>query len=670
MPRVLPVSEVRNHLYWAAGGPEGAGAGEPTVALLGSLFHQLFGQLTGPDPRASLVGPLQMADATLPSWQQALTSHAYKSFVAPVLAAHQAALQTRSAEVLGFWTAVRSLCEWLAGVLFEQRGSREGLEAIRGRVFAAAEQEVSAELSDPSWTDTVMVQGRADAVLVQRGTARRCVVELKLGRSAPEADLLQACLYHLLLSAGRQRPVSRLALLTFEPTLREHLFEARQLAEAQARLKALVWRLAGGEEAASPVPPVPVPTPAGPVRPVQPVVTPPPSTVPHAAAPDQPPARPEAAVASQPAKSQPVVSPPAVAPPQPDSAMDTELAALGRKLEGAFAEFGAPIELEGVPTVGPAFIRFLAKPRRGVTVPALTRLGESVWMRLRTSEPPHVSLERGRVAIDVERADRETVELAAWRHELPAREGAGCSRFPVGVTVDGRLHFADLSRPESAHFLVAGTSGSGKSEWLRATVAALLAANSTATLRLALIDPKRSAFAAFPGSPYLWRPIVYSEGVEALLEDLVDEMERRYEALERAGVDHLAEYNARAEAVLPRIVCVCDEYADLLLADRRQREVVEGQVARLGAKARAAGVHLIFATQRPSRDVVKGVIDANFSGRVALKVVRAIESRIILDETGAETLLGRGDLLFRDVGSPVRLQGLLVSRGELEALAR
>jgi DNA segregation ATPase FtsK/SpoIIIE-like protein len=346
-----------------------------------------------------------------------------------------------------------------------------------------------------------------------------------------------------------------------------------------------------------------------------------------------------------------------------------DLAALGRTLERAFAEFGAPIELEGAPTVGPAFIRFLAKPRRGVTVRALTRLGESVWMRLRTSAPPHVSLERGRVAIDVERPDRQPVAFARWRHALPGRERGGCSRFAVGVTVAGELHLADLSRPESAHFLVAGTSGSGKSEWLRATLASLLTSNTPATLRLALIDPKRSAFAALAGSPYLWRPIVYSEGVEALLDDLVDEMERRYETLGRAGVDHLAEYYARAGTVLPRLVCVCDEYADLLLADRRQRELVEGRIARLGAKARAAGVHLVFATQRPSRDVVKGVIDANFSGRVALKVVRPIESRIILDETGAETLLGRGDLLFRDIGSPVRLQGLLVSRDELETLA-
>lgn len=612
MPRVLSVSEVRRQLYWAAGGPESAGGGEPTVALLGSLFHQLFEQLTGPDARVNLIAPLQLADATLESWQQALATHAYGTFVAPALSTHQANLQVRGAEVIAYWTAVKALCDWVAAVLFEQR-EHGALENNRAQIFAAAEHDISAELSDPSWNDTVILQGRADSIVAQRGTGRRCVVELKLGRTAPEADLLQACLYHLLLESDARQTTSHLALMAFEPVLHEYLFEASQLDHAQQKLKALVWRLAGGGPAAAP-PPLPV-EPAG-------------------------------------GKKQ----------------HRGDLAALGKKLESAFAEFGAPIELEGAPIPGPTFIRFLAKPRRGVTVKALTRLSESVWMRLGTSQPPHVALERGRITIDVEQPERQSVEFASWKAALPKRDAAGVSRFAVGVTVDGKLHFAELARPESAHFLVAGTSGSGKSEWLRSTLASLLTSNATATLKLALIDPKRSAFSAFADSPYLWQPLVYAEGVEELLSGLVGEMERRYDILSQAQVDNLAEYNAMHSRALPRIVCVCDEYADLLLADKKRREVVESQIARLGSKARAAGIHLIFATQRPSRDIVKGVIDANFSGRVALKVVRPIESRIILDETGAETLLGRGDLLYKDIGSPVRLQGLYVTRSELEEL--
>jgi hypothetical protein len=620
MPRILSVSDVRTQLYWAAGGPEGAGAGEPTIALLGSLFHQLFGQLTGPDPHVNLVAPLQLSDATLESWQEALTTHAYKTLVAPTLSAHQANLQARGAEVISYWAAAKALCEWLGAVLFEQRED-DSLENNRARIFAAAEHEVSAELRDPSWNDTVVIQGRADSIVVQRGTGRQCVVELKLGRTAPEADLLQACLYHLLLATDGQQNASHLALIAFEPARREHLFEAAQLVGAQTKLKALVWQLAGGE--------------------------------PQVARPVKMPARTRNGTDGDSVK-QPIA----------------DLDALGKKLEAAFSEFGSPIELEGIPTPGPTFIRFLAKPRRGVTVKALTRLGESVWMRLGTSQPPRIALERGCIAIDVEHSERQSVDFASWRGMLPQRDKVGVSRFAVGLTVDGQVHFAELSRPESAHFLVGGTNGSGKSEWLRSTLASLLVSNTTATLKLALIDPKRSAFGSFRNSVYLWQPVVYSEGVEELLGMLIDEMERRYEVLDAAHADNLAEYNAKGSPPIPRIVCVCDEYADLLLADKERRKVIENQIARLGAKARAAGVHLIFATQRPSRDIVKGVIDANFSGRVALRVVRPIDSRLILDEAGAERLLGRGDLLYKDIGNPVRLQGLFVTRTELEELVR
>ncbi|MGH8551887.1 MAG: FtsK/SpoIIIE domain-containing protein [Methylococcales bacterium] len=619
MPRILSVSEVRKHLYWAAGGPDAAGTGEPTIGFLGSQFHQLFGQITGPDPSVNLVAPLHLADAALESWQQALVTHAYKTFVAPALSANQASLEGRGAEVTAYWNAVNELCEWLGAVLFEQR-EQDTLEQNRARIFVASEQEVCAELSDPSWSDTVIVRGRADSIVTQRGTRQRCVIELKLGKSVPVADLLQACLYHLLLTSEGRKNASRVALMVFEPARRELLFEEAQLKKAQAELKDLVWRLAGGQAVIDRS--VRLSTPA--------------------------PSRHE----------------------KPDDQSRVDLEALGKKLEGAFSEFGKPIELEGTPMPGPTFIRFFAKPRRGVSVTALTKLGDSIWMRLGTTQPPQIALERGRIAIDVERAERETVEFARWTPQLPARDRIGVSRFAVGVTVDGRLHCADLARPESSHVLVAGTSGSGKSEWLRSAIASLLASNTTATLKRALIDPKHSAFGSIGHSLYLWRPVMYSEGVEELLEDLIDEMERRYTRLDAAGADNLAQYNVKTDSPIPRIVCVCDEYADLLLAEKERRKLIENSIARLGGKARAAGIHLIFATQRPSRDIVKGVIDANFSGRVALRVVKPIESRLILGGPGAETLLGQGDLLYRDIGDRVRLQGLFVTRQEMEDLAR
>jgi DNA segregation ATPase FtsK/SpoIIIE-like protein len=146
------------------------------------------------------------------------------------------------------------------------------------------------------------------------------------------------------------------------------------------------------------------------------------------------------------------------------------------------------------------------------------------------------------------------------------------------------------------------------------------------------------------------------DDVIAALHELIEEMERRYRLFEKARADHLSGYVTKTGEPLPRIVCVCDEYADLIMASRKSREELETAVMRLGQKARAAGIHLILATQRPSRTVVTGVLKANMPCRVALRVAEALESRIILDRKGAENLLGWGDLLFSTGAEPLRLQ--------------
>jgi S-DNA-T family DNA segregation ATPase FtsK/SpoIIIE len=218
--------------------------------------------------------------------------------------------------------------------------------------------------------------------------------------------------------------------------------------------------------------------------------------------------------------------------------------------------------------------------------------------------------------------------------------------------------------------LVAGTAGSGKSEWLRAAIASLLAQNTPATLKLLLIDPKRTAFHAFENSQSLYAPVLYPDDTATapVFEELIEEMERRYRAISDAGLPDLAAYNA-AHDPLPRIVCFCDEYADLILADPKQRKEIERLVGRLSAKGRAAGVHLVFATQRPDRNIVTGVIDTNLMARVCLRVVKPAESRIVLGgDPTASTLLGRGDLLFKNLGAAVRLQSPFVEEEELEAL--
>jgi DNA segregation ATPase FtsK/SpoIIIE-like protein len=226
------------------------------------------------------------------------------------------------------------------------------------------------------------------------------------------------------------------------------------------------------------------------------------------------------------------------------------------------------------------------------------------------------------------------------------------------------LRLADLADSADCHFLVAGTTGSGKSEWLRAMIAGLLVTNIPDTLRLLLVDPKRNAFNELAGSPYLWGDgrIVYPDEVSPIdvFDQLVDEMESRYRQLQKAGVDHLAGLQAQGVRV-PRVVCVCDEYADLISQGRKE---IEERIRRLGQKARAAGIHLVLAVQQPSREIVRGTLQATIPARVGLRVTSRIESHMLFNRAGAEDLLGNGDLLFKDIGEPVRLQGLFLPPDE------
>jgi S-DNA-T family DNA segregation ATPase FtsK/SpoIIIE len=618
--RILSVSEIRRALYWAAGGPRAAGSGAPSHALLGQLFHRVYGALTGNDERHSFMRPLERVDASLELWQSELISHTYAWIVGPELAENRAALRGKTSEVMSFWASVRELCGWLAEVLWAQRAAGRSIATMRSDLFRSFEQEVAVEISDPSWSDAVVIEGRIDAILVQPATGIPCVVELKTGRAAPEADLCQAALYHALLSEVERRSDTRLALLTFSPKRVEYLFDAAQLREAQRALKALIARLAD----------VAPGTPRG--------------------------VSPKRSVASARRAAR--------------SVSKFESVDLGRRLVAAFSEFGVRLRLDGEPLVGPRFVRFFAEPERGVRMREIAGLAVSVWMRLRTDQPPQVSLQGGRIAIDVARPDPQPVHWRDLRALLPAATREGASQFPVGVAVDGSLRFADLAEPQDAHFLVAGTTGSGKSEWLRAMIASLVAVNRPETLQLVLIDPKRTAFGAFADSRFLRREIVYpaDEDVTSVLGGLIEEMERRYRVLSEAGASDLTGFNRAALHPCSRIICVCDEYADLILRDRRERQALEEQIARLGSKARAAGIHLVFATQRASREVVRGVIDVNLTARVALKVPRETDSRIVLDHPGAATLLGKGDLLFKDLGEPMRLQSPLVGEDDLRAI--
>ena len=253
--------------------------------------------------------------------------------------------------------------------------------------------------------------------------------------------------------------------------------------------------------------------------------------------------------------------------------------------------------------------------------------------------------------------------------ELFPEDGAlGSARIPVGVDLDNKLHFANLANPMSAHLLVAGTTGSGKSEWMRTAIAGLIAANTPSTLRLVLIDPKHTAFGELRRSPFLLDEdgLVFptETPVIAVLDRLIEEMNRRYAGFGEAGVDDLNAFRRKRSAALPRIVVFCDEYMDLVSGDAKERAALELCIQRLGAKARAAGIHLVIATQQPNRQVISAAIRTNLPATVGLTCADPTESRVLLNEPSAAALLGHGDLLYKSVGRPVRLQAPLMSEAE------
>jgi S-DNA-T family DNA segregation ATPase FtsK/SpoIIIE len=243
-------------------------------------------------------------------------------------------------------------------------------------------------------------------------------------------------------------------------------------------------------------------------------------------------------------------------------------------------------------------------------------------------------------------------------------------RFAIGQDVAGNAVAADLA--SMPHLLIAGATGSGKSVCVNAIISCLLLNNTPDDLRLIMVDPKRVELTGYNGIPHLLAPVIVEmERVVGVLQWILREMDTRYHKLAQAGTRNIAEYNAKAplrnEKKLPQLIVFIDELADLMML---APDETERSLTRLAQLARATGIHLVLATQRPSVDVVTGVIKANFPARIAFAVASGTDSRVILDQPGAERLLGRGDMLFQapDSPAPLRMQGAFVSDAEINRL--
>jgi len=314
--------------------------------------------------------------------------------------------------------------------------------------------------------------------------------------------------------------------------------------------------------------------------------------------------------------------------------------------------------------IGPRFARLLVKPQGSTTVNQVRNKAEDLKTRLDDIKTnPLIDAQANGISIDVELPGdyRRVVTLAEMQAD--AAEGAV---FPLGQDVAGKNYWGDFANSVSAHYLVAGTTGSGKSEFLRSMITGLARMLPPEELQFVLIDPKRLTFNFSGTSAYfLCEPVYDAEEALPRLQDCFKETEKRYKQLSKQRVKDLDQWRQKGDGAPPRIVVICDEFPDLV-ADANFKKELESPLKRLSAKARAAGVHLVLAAQRPEAKVVTPQIRSNLPGRVCLKVASVADSKIVLEQPDAANLLGNGDLLWRSGAGLVRLQGPLVTDEELE----
>ena len=347
-----------------------------------------------------------------------------------------------------------------------------------------------------------------------------------------------------------------------------------------------------------------------------------------------------------------------------------------RILEDTFKSFNIDVKVERA-EIGPSVTKYEVKPAVGVRVNRISNLSDDLALALAAKD---VRIEapipgKSLVGIEVPNSEIATVSFRElW--EQSKTDPNKLLEVPLGKAVDGSARSFDLGR--MPHLLVAGSTGSGKSVAVNGIISSILMKARPDQVKFLMVDPKMVELSVYNDIPHLLIPVVTNPRKAAkALQKVVDEMENRYELFSKFGVRNIAGYNSKVEdwnaksqekqIPLPLIVVIVDELADLMMVASKE---VEDAIIRLGQKARAAGIHMILATQRPSVDVISGLIKANVPSRVAFAVSSGTDSRTILDENGAEKLLGRGDMLFKpiDENHPVRLQGSFISDDDVERI--
>lgn len=554
--------------------------------------------------------------------------------------------------------ALREFARHLSGRL---SAFKESPAVALARVIRDSERAIETAIEP----EGALVHGRLDAVFADANGSLD-VVEYKLTDELNDTlDRAQVILYRELLRCA-ERVSARPVVLRFTPTLRETSVSPAEADElVQLRLRPLLramgdWalepRTAPATERADLCAACPVAEPCATTFPT------------HLPVRDDPPvggSRPRPGIDQTLA---PTTRSSATRAQTRDHEGEQDAERLKEKILGELKRQGINAVSPRPPTVGPTLYRIEISRTRGSVV-QLDRAANDVIHRLAAEDGVELSYERegGHRRFTVRRAKPQQVMLAplldakqAWLSERPGR-------FIVGQSPEGEIVTGDLSDSSTPHLLIAGQTGSGKSIWIQSFVASLVQFHGPERIRFTLVDPKRVTFIG-PGfraavAAHLDGPIRYDvEEALPAIEQLVDLMEERYATFERAQVADLLEYNEQVSGSerLERRVLIIDEFQDLIV-DRQSRDAFFSGIRRLGAKARAAGIHLALATQRPDRETVPPIIKSNLGGKVALQVRDQVNSRIVLGRGGAERLLGKGDL-FADLGhGVVRAQGALMA---------
>jgi S-DNA-T family DNA segregation ATPase FtsK/SpoIIIE len=335
-------------------------------------------------------------------------------------------------------------------------------------------------------------------------------------------------------------------------------------------------------------------------------------------------------------------------------------------IRDTFANFSIDVEMEGA-NIGPRVTQYTLQPPAGVKLSKIATLDKNLEYDLAAKSVRIEAPIPGKkaVGIEVPNVTPATVRIASVLTSRPWTELKSPLGFVVGKDISGAPVVASLDK--MPHILIAGQTNSGKSVMINTLLTSLVYRNSPSDLKLILVDPKHVELAFYNDIPHLLTPVINEpEKCISALKWAVAEMERRYRTLAEAKARNLVEYNAKkAEEGMPYIVIVIDELADLMMMAARD---VEALIVRIAQKARAVGIHLVLATQSPRADIITGLIKANVPARIAFTVAGQIESRIIIDQNGAEKLLGMGDMLFMtpDMGKPKRVQGALITTEETQ----